>query len=105
MAWREDRIAWYLEEMARMHQGIELMKADIPATGTEQSCGGPLDSHVPELIEQYERTIETLARAIGTLEGEASCPRAAPRRELLANMIGAKGHFLSFADHWLPSRI
>jgi hypothetical protein len=54
MGWREDRIAWYLEEIARMHQGIELMKADIPNTGTEQSRPG------------------ALARAIGTLEGEVS---------------------------------
>jgi hypothetical protein len=72
MGWREDRIGWYLEEIARLHQGIELMKADISTTGTEQSHAGPLDSHTPELIEQYERTIEVLARAIGTLEGEAS---------------------------------
>jgi hypothetical protein len=68
MGWREDRIAWYLEEIARMHQGIELMKADISTTGPEPSRSDPNT----ELIEQYERTIETLARAIGTLEGEAS---------------------------------
>jgi hypothetical protein len=72
MGWREDRIAWYLEEIARMHQGIELMTADILTAGTEQSNTGSPDSHTSELIEQYERTIEALARAIGTLEGEAS---------------------------------
>jgi hypothetical protein len=55
-----------------MHQGIELMKADILTAGTEQLHVGSPDSHTPELIEQYERTIEALARAIGTLEGEAS---------------------------------
>jgi len=72
MGWREDRIAWYLEEIARMRQGIDLMKADILTADTEQLRGGPADSHTAELIEQYERTIEALARAIGTLEGEAS---------------------------------
>jgi len=72
MGWREDRIAWYVEEIARMHQGIELMRADILTAGKEQSHAGSPDSHTPELIEQYERTIEALARAIGTLEGEAS---------------------------------
>jgi hypothetical protein len=72
MGWREDKIAWYLEEIARMHQGIELMKADLPNAGKEQSRGGPLDSPNLGVIEQYERTIEALARAIGTLEGEAS---------------------------------
>jgi hypothetical protein len=48
------------------------MRADIPTAGTEQLNAGSSDSHTPKLIEQYERTIEALARAIGTLEGEAS---------------------------------
>jgi len=71
MGWREERIAWCLQEIARMHQGIELMNADILTAGTERSHGGPPDRHTRELVEQYERTIEALARAIGTLEGEA----------------------------------
>jgi hypothetical protein len=50
MGWREDRIAWYLEEIARMHQGIELMRADILTAGTEQSNAGSPDSTPPNSL-------------------------------------------------------
>jgi hypothetical protein len=63
---KKDRVAWYKQQIKVLQDGIEMLRSGT-LTAKEQDGGLDID-RVSELIEDYNRAIEGLTRALAEAE-------------------------------------